>query len=267
MAIELFDNGEHKCLAFEDLVTCKEATRPDQADQGCESVQANQFLIVDHGSAALLDPGGNLTYNRLFMAISNHTEVKHLDYVIASHQDPDIVASLNKWLVGTDCKVIVPKLWERFVPHFCSPGKTVGRLIGIPDDGMNIPLGNSLVKAIPAHFLHSEGNFHFYDPVSRILFSGDVGTSAVDEGLLALPVQDFDRHVQNMLAFHQRYMNSNKVCRLWVNMIRKLDVEAIVPQHGPGFRGKAMVARFLDWFENLECGIDLMTEENYKIPA
>ncbi len=30
--------------------------------------------------------------------------VKQLDYVVASHQDPDIVASVNKWLVGTDCK-------------------------------------------------------------------------------------------------------------------------------------------------------------------
>ncbi|NIV31571.1 MAG: MBL fold metallo-hydrolase, partial [Anaerolineae bacterium] len=41
-----------------------------------------------------------------------------LDYVIASHQDPDVVSSLNRWLVGTDCQVIVPEIWRRFIPHF-----------------------------------------------------------------------------------------------------------------------------------------------------
>jgi hypothetical protein len=30
-------------------------------------------------------------------------------------------------------------MWERFVPHFCKPGKTTGRVVGIPDAGMRIP--------------------------------------------------------------------------------------------------------------------------------
>jgi hypothetical protein len=25
--------------------------------------------------------------------------------------------------------------------------------------------------------------------------------------------------------------------------------------------------RFIDWVENLECGIDLMSEKNYRVPA
>ncbi len=269
MAIELYNDGNHKCIAFEDLVVCDgpKAGEEATAEEVCESVQANQFLIVNNGHAALIDPGGNLTYTRLFMAISDHVVVRNLDYVVASHQDPDIVASLNKWLVGTKCKVIVPALWARFVPHFCTPGNTRGRLIEIPDAGMDIALGGGVLKALPAHFLHSEGNFHFYDPVSKILFSGDVGTSAVSDEELSVPVADFDAHIPKMLGFHQRYMNSNKVCRLWANMIRTLDVEAIVPQHGPGFKGREMVKRFLDWFETLECGVDLMTQDNFRVPG
>jgi flavorubredoxin len=27
-----------------------------------------------------------------------------------------------------------------------------------------------------------------------------------------------------------------------------------------------MVNRFINWVENLECGIDLMTQEHYKVP-
>ncbi|HKB61090.1 MAG TPA: MBL fold metallo-hydrolase, partial [Gallionellaceae bacterium] len=48
MAIELFNNGTHQCLMFDDLVD----------DSSGAAVQANQFLIVDHGHGALIDPGG-----------------------------------------------------------------------------------------------------------------------------------------------------------------------------------------------------------------
>ncbi len=263
MAIELFNNGNHRCLLFEDLVSCSRPYSNTREEDICHTIQSNQFLIVDNGHAALLDPGGNLTYNRLFMSLRQYANIRDLDYVIASHQDPDVVGSLNKWLVGSNCNVIVPKLWERFVPHFCSPGATDGRLLGIPDEGIEIEIGNSVLLAVPAHFLHSEGNFHFYDLQSKILFTGDVGASHVDQNELSTPVKDFLIHVPRMKAFHQRYMNANKVCRLWVNMIRTLDVEWIVPQHGPSFKGKAMVAQFLDWFESLQCGVDLMEQVNY----
>ena len=265
MSIELYHDGEHRCIVFEDLVACEEAEA--LAEDACESVQANQFLIVNNGHAALIDPGGHLTYTRLFMDASDHINIKELDYVIASHQDPDVVSSLNRWLVGSDCHVVVPEIWRRFIPHFCNPGATRGRLIGIPDQGMNIRIGEAVIQAIPAHFLHSEGNFHFYDPKSKILFTGDMGASAVDADELGTPVEDFDAHIRHMERFHQRYMNSNKVARLWAEMVRKMDVEWIVPQHGPSFKGRKMVERFLDWISQLPCGVDLMQSRHYQPPA
>ena len=258
MSVVLYEDEHHKCVAFNDLVA--------ESGGGSDIVPANQFLIVSNDHAALIDPGGNLIYNRLFMGVSEHIFVKNLDYVIASHQDPDIVASLNKWLVGTKCKVMVPEIWTGFVPHFCSPGNTEGRLLGIPDEGMNIDIGGTPFKALPAHFLHSEGNFHFYDPISKILFSGDVGAAEIPGSDAVHPVEDFDAHIKKMEGFHRRYMNSNKVIKLWVNMVRELDIEWIVPQHGGSFKGKKMVNRFLDWFEQLECGIDLVDQSNYRVP-
>ena len=53
MAVVLYDDGEHKCVAFSDLVTG-------------EGVQSNQFAVVHKGDGMLLDPGGNLTYKHLF---------------------------------------------------------------------------------------------------------------------------------------------------------------------------------------------------------
>ncbi len=256
MAVELYNDGNHICLAFYDLV--------DELSD--HAVQSNQFLIVDAGHGALIDPGGNMTHNGLLMGMQRWLNSRNLDYILASHADPDIIGSLNKWMVTTHCQVLISRLWTRFLPHFTSGRDYSERIVGIPDQGMLVPLGECKIKAVPAHFMHSEGNFQFYDPVSKILFSGDMGTSLIDHAQAAQPVTDFDAHVDFMAPFHKRYMVANKICRFWVRMVRELDVEMIVPQHGARFEGKAMVNRFLDWIENLPCGIDLMVQDNYRAP-
>lgn len=233
-----------------------------------EGVRSNQLLIEDHGQLALFDPGGELTYQPLNMEISRHYDLKKLKFVVASHQDPDIISSMEKWLLYTPARVVISELWQRFLPHLIPSYKTqdyAGRIVPIPDRGAFINFGQCYVTALPAHFLHSVGNLNFYDEKSRILFSGDVG-AAVDEVNDDEAVSDFEQHCKSMLKFHQRYMASNKVCRLWVNMVRQMDVEMIVPQHGRPFEGKAMVNKFLDWFEQLECGIDRLTEKHYSVP-
>lgn len=255
MSVELYNDDGHVCIAFNNLVD----------DTG---VQSNQFLIIDDEQSALIDPGGNLTYSRLYIHAGRYITVKELTYVIASHQDPDVAASVNKWLVGTSCKVVIARVWERFLPHFLAPGNySDERVVTIPDEGMNIVLGRNVLKALPAHFLHSVGNFQFYDPVSKILFSGDVGASVGGEGDPEEPVADFDAHIPGMLPFHQRYMVNNKVCRLWANMVRGLELEWIVPQHGSPFKGQQMIAKFIDWIDSLECGTDLLSEKQFRIPG
>ena len=248
-----FDSQNHKCIVFNDLVSG-------------DGVQSNQFIIIDNNEVAIIDPGGELTFSHLYMACREYCKRDDVAYVFASHQDPDIVSSLSKWITLTQAKIVVPDIWNRFIPHYTRAGKTAGRIVGIPDEGLLFPLGQAKVAALPAHFLHAEGNFQFYDPVSKILFSGDMGASLVDHDQAAQPVRDFDDHLLTMIGFHRRYMISNKICRFWVNMVRQLDVEMIVPQHGCRFEGKAMVNRFLDWIETLQCGIDLMTQDNYRAP-
>lgn len=260
MTIELYNDGRHTCLMFNDLVD----------DTGNTAVQANQFLVVTNGEGALIDPAGNMTYNALIVGMSRYFPFKRLKYIFASHQDPDIVASLNKWLMATDCTVYVSRLWERFVPHFCTLNRAEGRIFGIPDEGMRIYLGDTAIVAVPAHFLHAEGNFQFYDVRSRILFSGDMGASLVPHEQIERPIStkaEFLAHLPHMEGFHRRYMVSNKVCRLWANMVRQLDIDKLVPQHGRYFQGKEAIGAFLDWIQDLACGIDLFNQDNYRLPA
>ncbi len=253
--VELYRDAQHACLMFPDLI-----------DEEGQAVQANQFLIVDGDTGAIIDPGGNLAFNELFMGMSRHFPPHKLSYLIASHADPDIIASLDRWLTSTRAQLVISRVWERFAPHFAKAGKTENRVIGVPDAGGRLPLGHGELVLLPAHFLHSEGNFHFYDPVSRILFTGDLAVSMTSGTEARRPVTDLAPHIARMEAFHRRYMVSGKILRLWTRMARQLDISMLVPQHGAPLAGAA-VGDFFDWIEDLPCGIDLLGPEAYQVPT
>ncbi len=248
----IYDTPEHKVIFFEELTPAS-------------AVQANQVLIIHKGEGMLLDPGGHKVFSKLLSDISPYIPPSQIKYIFLSHQDPDIVASINGWLMTTKAQAYVSKLWTRFLPHFGLDSQLEDRLIPIDDGGTKITLGGDCeLLILPAHFMHSPGNFQVYDPCSKILFSGDLGASLGQDYFF---VENFDEHIKYMEGFHKRYMASNKVLKFWANMVRQLDIEMIVPQHGAIFRGKEMVERFINWVESLQVGVDLLTQEKYRVPV
>lgn len=254
MSFELYKDEHHCCVMFSDLV-----------EEEGGAVQANQFLIVDHGEGVIMDPGGNMTYNELSLTMRKYISPQNLDYIIASHADPDIIASLDRWMSSTQAKLVISKLWARFAPHFCKIGKTDDRILGVPDEGGRLRFGKTELWLLPAHFMHSEGNFQFYDPVSKILFTGDLGVSMLSGEASKHFITDLSVMPAGMEAFHKRYMVSNKILKLWVRMVRDLEISMIVPQHGAPLKGAA-IGQLIDWLDGLACGIDLMGAPQYQLP-
>ncbi|MBK8256173.1 MAG: MBL fold metallo-hydrolase [Polyangiaceae bacterium] len=246
----LFESGGHRNILFDDFAA------------GGHAVQANQHLIVHNGAGMILDPGGHKVYSKVLAATFQTLGGAKLKYIFLSHQDPDIVAATNGWLMTTDATAYVSALWTRFVPHFGLDSLVEKRLLPIPDEGMKLDLGGQDLLIVPAHYLHSSGNFHVYDPISKILYTGDLGASINGKNT---EVADFDAHIPAMEGFHKRYMASTRALRAWVRSVRGLDISIIAPQHGQYFTG-ANVKRFLDWCDSLECGIELL-EPIYKIPS
>ncbi|GBC61122.1 MBL fold metallo-hydrolase [Desulfonema ishimotonii] len=248
--ITLFESDTHKNLMFNDLSSGK-------------MIQANQHVVVNNGEVMLLDPGGHKIHTRLLSGLSSAVQVSNIHHIFFSHQDPDIVAAANAWLMMTDARAYLPTIWTRFVAHFGVDDLSAKRVDTIPDEGMVITVGGDPLKVIPAHFLHSSGNFHVYDPVSKIFYSGDMGASP------AAPydaVEDFDAHIRYMEGFHRRYMPSSRAIRLWANMVRTLDIESLAPQHGAIFNTPALARQFIDWIEALPVGADIM-DDVYRIPG
>ncbi len=245
----LFEAQDHKNIFVDDL-------------GAGHMVQANQHIIVDNGEAIVLDPGGHKVYTKLFSMLSSQVHIKALKHIFFSHQDPDIIASANGWLMVTDANAHLSALWMRFITHFGVDEMVVDRIKPIPDEGGIIPLGNTRLKVIPAHFLHSAGNFQVYDPQAKILYSGDLGASL---GAPYSIVEDFAAHIPYMEGFHKRYMPGIRAMQMWANTVRQLDIEIIAPQHGAMFKGQENCQQFIDWISQLTCGLDLMPDF-YTIP-
>lgn len=222
-----------------------------------DGIRSNQYLVMHEHTGVLLDPGGFGVMPRTLAELLGHLEPDHIRAIILSHQDPDIVGGLATWLELTDATVYVSRIWTRFLPHYGI--KSMHRFIGVPDEGMPLEIAPGFtLQLLPAHFLHSEGQINVYDPVTRILFTGDIGAAMLPNDEDYVFVDDFASHLPYIEDFHRRYMCSNRAIKVWLNTIAKLDIDFIAPQHGPVYRGRAVKA-FLEWLKDLECGIDLMT--------
>lgn len=215
-------------------------------------IDTNEYLIVSGNEALLTDPGGMEIFPAVFGALGDVTDPSNIHQIFASHQDPDVISSLSLWLeFNPEMKCHVSGLWKTFIPHF---GGNEHTLLAIPDGGNSIKVGTQELRTIPAHYLHSSGNFHLYDEEARLLFSGDIGAALLPPDDHGLYVSDFDQHIRFAEGFHKRWMGSNSAKRNWCERAARLQIEQLCPQHGKIYRG-ADVMRFINWLDELDVGI------------
>lgn len=222
--------------------------------EGGEDVDVNSYLIVSGGRGMLIDPGGYKIFSKVLANVSKYIDPRDIEYVYICHQDPDVAGSLPLWKEVTNSKIIVHWLWTRFLPHFgFEDANSITHQLS--DDGETIHFGATTLEFIPAHFLHSPGHFTIYDHRSRFLFTGDIGIAILDEPYIV--VENMERHIQAMRPIHERLMPTSAAIKLWLNRVRYLDIEAILPQHG-AIIPRQHVKRFFDFLENLKVGVDTM---------
>ena len=244
-ATVLYDDGHHRCIRF----------YLDEEEYEGGFLSVSQYLIIDGKSAILLDPGSADIFMELLDLISQWCEPENLEGLFFSHQDPDVAASIGQWSTVTPAKIFVSKLWVRFMGHYGF--MNFERVVPLEDEGQRYSLGSSNLEFIPSHFLHSPGNFCLFDPISKILFSGDIGAAIVPPSLVHQGINDFNIHKKSLEPFHKCYMHSNAMLRSWVSRVRPLGATTIAPQHGPLFQNEN-VENFYSWLEGLQCGSDLI---------
>ena len=224
--ITLYEGELHKFILLNE-------SEPGEED----GIRSNQYLVMHGNSGVLLDPGGFGVMPRVLAEMLRYIGPSDLKAIILSHQDPDIVGGISTWLELTQADIYVSRIWMRFLPHYGI--KQMSRFVGVPDGGMKLGVAEGFeLDLVPAHFLHSEGQINVYDPVSRILFTGDIGAAMLPESEDYAFVDEFASHLPHIESFHRRYMCSNRAARIWVDAVSKLDISMIAPQHGPIYRGR-----------------------------
>lgn len=236
----LFKDDDHRWIMF-----ARDPHKPEKI------IDTNQYMIVNNQQALLLDPGGIEMFSSMLSSVVKEVPIEQIKYLFASHQDPDIISSLGLWDKALPSATLYsPWLWEGFIRHF---GMDSISFSPIKDEGGHLSLSDLDIEFIPAHYMHSSGNFSVYDRKAKILMSGDIG-AALDVPNAPLFVEDFDAHIAKMEYFHQRWMPSNRAKRAWIERVSALDIEMICPQHGGIFKGED-VQRFLNWLNELKVGI------------
>jgi flavorubredoxin len=236
----IYANGEHKWLAVS-----RDPERPNYL------IDTNEYLITDGDVAVLTDPGGSEIFPAVFSAICEEFDPAKITHLFASHQDPDIVSSLALWLqFNPKLRCYTSWLWTSFIPHFGGNDQT---FIPLPDEGLKLSLNKIVLEAIPAHYLHSSGNFHLYDAKAKMLFTGDIGAALLPETENDLFVKDFDKHIAYIKGFHQRWMGSKEAVLDWCERASKMEIDMLCPQHGSIYKGQD-VSRFINWLSELDVG-------------
>ncbi len=222
-------------------------------------VLTNQYLVVDSGEGLLIDPGGSYVFERVYRNVREFVNPNRVKAVFFTHQDPDVVGSLVMLSeFFPNARIYISSLWVRFLPHLGIHGGI--EIVEVPDEGGEVPVGKAKLLAIPTHFLHSPGNHTLYDPVTKTLFSGDLGAAVFPRGVWYLFVEDFDKHSQYMKPFHERYLPCREALEAWLSIVSDLEIEVVAPQHGAIFVGENAI-KFLEWLKKLnKFGIDRVKE-------
>jgi len=218
--------------------------------------RCNSYLLKDGNEAILVDPGGRPAFEFIRKRVLQITSIERIKALIICHQDPDVGASMADWLeINPGLKIITSVRTNVLLPHF---GKSDYDFFNINEEPEYYFSSGKKIRFILSPFLHFPGAFTTFDVTSGFLFSGDIW-AAMDMDW-KLVVEDFNYHELKLNLFHVDYMASSIAARGFLERIRGLEINAILPQHGSVIP-KKYVPKALNYLSNLKCGLDLIYPE------
>lgn len=217
--------------------------------------KCNPYVLDDGEEAVLFEPGSMLYYAGVRAKVLESVAAKKIRYILLSHQDPDLCASVPLWeaALGTNqFQIVTHSRTAVLLRHYGIQSK----MYLVDQNDWVLPLrGGRVLKFVFAPWCHCPGTFMTYDDKTRTLFSGDVfGALTYDWKLYA-----GDHYTEAMRGFHEDYMASTPHLKSAMIQLDALRIDRIVPQHGSVIvRNVADHIRFL---RGLRCGLTLMQPE------
>ena len=221
--------------------------------------RCNTYMITDGDEAILVDPGGVNVFDFIFKRVKQILDPATVSAQILCHQDPDVAGSMVKWLdVNPDMKVITSTRTNVLIPHY---GKDMYDFFNISELSSYTFSSGRNIRFIEAPFLHFPGAFTTYDETSGFLFSGDIWAAIDMEWKLV--ISEFHPHEFKMNLFHLDYMAGNIAARGFLDRLKGVVINAILPQHGSVIP-KPFIEDAFRYLYNLRCGLDILYPDKYR---
>ena len=211
-------------------------------------LHCNPYLIVEGDEAVLIDGGSRDDFSSVMLKIlRTGISPSQITRLIYQHYDPDLCGSLPQLeaIINQDGLRVISHVENNLFIHYYSP-KTPKIDYRSLDSRFTFATGRTL-EFYPIPFCHQPGSFVTYDRETKTLFSADMFGSFDDQWDLFLKLDpvcnlcsdlnhcraDLPRcPIHGMKEFHQRVMTSNLAAQNALEMIGKLEIERIAPQHG-----------------------------------
>ncbi len=203
----------------------------------------NSYLISGSEKTAVIDtmyPKFTKEYINSF----DENGITKVDYIIANHGEQDHSGS-------------IPALLEKFpdavvVTNAICAGN-IKELLLVPENKIKIisnndelSLGNKTLNFIMAPGVHWPDTMFTYIKEDNIIFTCDfLGSHYIFDDVFAVPSKELEKSAKKYYA--EIMMPFSFVCRKYVKQIKELNVEMILPSHGPVHNNPSYI---LDLYED-----------------
>jgi len=221
-----------------------------ESDHG---LHCNPYLLVDDQDVLLIDPGSVPDFSVVMRKVLDVVDLHAITYIVAQHQDPDVCGNIpvaEDVIENPGLMVVAQAETVRLIQHLGIKSK----FLGVNRNHSLTLKSGRVIDFIATPYLHSPGAMITYDRKTKSLFTSDIfGSIDTKEwGLFA----GSDQAIEAMRPWHQLYMPSSRILRPCIEMIEKMDVVRILPQHGSILEGE-YISKAIAMLKELPCGVDL----------
>lgn len=244
-------------------------------------LHCNPYLIIEGEEAVLIDAGNREDFSTVMLKIlRTGLKPSQISRLIYQHYDPDLCGSLPQLeaiISNNALKIISHEENNVFIHYYSSKTEKLDfRDLG---DHYDFATGRRL-EFYATPFCHQPGSFITYDTKTKVLFSSDLFGSFDAKWSLMLELDDACREcrdfkecpvnnnnikhcpINGIIEFHQKVMPSNCALKNTLNIIEKLDIEMIAPQHGSIIYKKEDIESVMQHLRSIKnVGIDLLLSE------
>jgi len=219
-------------------------------DDKRSNFHCNPYLVIEGDEAVLIDAGSRPDFPLVMMKIlQTGFSPDKIVALIYQHPDPDLCGSMSNMVdicTNTELRILSEPNNNIFLSYYIERNKR-HLLKSIDEYDFKFSFGGRILQFFKTPYAHNAGSFVTYDKKTKTLFTSDLFGSISRQWDLFLQLND-DCYacrdyvhctcqqgyclLQDILEFHKKVIPSEKALKYAMDVIGRLDVQMIAPQHG-----------------------------------